>query len=183
MTVPAIDTERLTLRRPVAADAAAIHRLAADRRIAEMTAAVPHPYDRSMAEAWIRSVPAGLEAGRIALATVERASGELVGVISISVERERPIGTIGYWIGVPFWGRGYATEAARAVVEYGFRELGLAEIHGACLANNPASGRVLEKLGMHHRGSSVDVVRGDLVAVERYAIVRPEANRGGRLER
>jgi RimJ/RimL family protein N-acetyltransferase len=79
-------------------------------------------------------------------------SGTLVGAISLRLELGHERAELGYWIGVPYWGRGYATEAAGAMVGYGFDELGLNRIHAHHLARNPASGRVLEKTGFTHEG-------------------------------
>jgi len=62
-------------------------------------------------------------------------------------------GELGYWIGKPFWGRGYATEAAAAVLRFGFETLQLNRIHAAFMEHNPASGRVMEKIGMSHEGT------------------------------
>ena len=79
-------------------------------------------------------------------------SAVLVGAISLRLELGHERAELGYWIGVPYWGRGYATEAAGAMVGYGFNELGLNRIHARHLARNPASGRVLEKAGLTHEG-------------------------------
>ena len=172
MSLRILHTDRLTLRPPVPADAADIHRLAGDRRIASTTSSIPHPYKRAAAEAWIRSIADGAAAGRHVYAMVVEDSGELVGVASLMLERDRPIGNLGYWVGVPYWGRGYATEAARELIRDGFAELGLTEIQAIHMSRNPASGRVLEKLGMIHCGSSIDLVRGELEPVERFRITR-----------
>ena len=59
---------------------------------------------------------------------------------------------MGYWVGKPFWGRGYCTEAGRAVLEYAFRQLGLLRVHACFFARNPASGKVMKKLGMQPEG-------------------------------
>jgi RimJ/RimL family protein N-acetyltransferase len=84
----------------------------------------------------------------------------LIGVVGLQqIARDRLRAELGYWIGVPWWGKGYATEAARAVVRYGFDELGLHKIHAHYLTRNPASGKVLERVGMRREGMLREEVR------------------------
>lgn len=85
-------------------------------------------------------------------AVIERASGDLVGAIGLVVQPEHARAEMGYWIGVPFWNCGYATEAARAVLVFGFVELKLNRIYATYLTRNPASGRVMQKVGMRNEG-------------------------------
>ena len=75
-----------------------------------------------------------------------------MGAISLDLNLEHKRAELGYWVGLPFWGRGYATEAGRAMLDYGFDEIGLNRIEALYLLRNPASGRVLDKLGMMHEG-------------------------------
>ena len=106
--------------------------------------------------------------------------GPLVGAISLHVAREHRHGELGYWIGEDAWGKGYATEAAQAVTAYAFRDLGLHRIQGRHFTRNPASGRVLEKIGMQREGIHRDAYlrwgRFEDVAV--YAILVSEWERG-----
>jgi RimJ/RimL family protein N-acetyltransferase len=82
----------------------------------------------------------------------DRDSGELFGAVGLQIEPGHALGELGYWIGVPYWGRGYATEAARALMRYGYSRLGLHRIQARHFLRNPASGRVMEKLGMSREG-------------------------------
>ncbi len=86
------------------------------------------------------------------------------------------IAELGYWVGVPYWGRGYATEAAAAVVEFGFRVLALERIWARAFARNPASSRVLEKIGMAHEGTQRKGIRknDELLDTQLYAILRED---------
>jgi [ribosomal protein S5]-alanine N-acetyltransferase len=176
-------TARLLLRPLTPADALDVHRLAGDRRVAATTATIPHPYKLAMAQQWIRNVVGHPSSNRYSFAITLRDDATFIGVIGLTVEAERAIGNLGYWIGVPYWNNGYATEAATAVIRYGFEELGLSEIQAIHLSRNPASGRVLAKVGMVHFGSSIDVVRGELEPIERYHIARPDGGTTTGLER
>lgn len=150
---PTIGTPRLQLRPYALADARVLQQLAGDRRVADTTARLPHPYPDGAAEAWIGTHAENwTRRDELALA-VTLHSGELVGSIGLVFSAERDAAELGYWIGVPFWGRGFATEAAAAVVGYGFRTLGLQRVHAHHFARNPASGRVMLKIGMHQEGT------------------------------
>lgn len=143
-----LKSERLILRPPVPDDAARIECYVSDRRVAEMTSLIPHPYPRGGAADWIeRTEQEWLDGVRPAFVICRREGGDLVGCIAISIH---PIEghVAGYWIGVPHWGNGYATEALRRVIHYAFEDLEIDHI-GAChFAHNPASGRVMQKAGM-----------------------------------
>ena len=97
-------------------------------------------------------------------------------MIGLHLNRQDNRAELGYWIGVPFWGRGYATEAATEVVRYGFEELGLNKIYAGYFSRNPASGNVLRKIGMRHEGTLRQQHRkwGEYVDVEFYALTRDE---------
>ena len=126
-----------------------MQRLAGAREVAATTLAIPHPYPDGAAEEWI----SGHEGRDDATFAIERREdGALVGAIGLRMERAHDRAELGYWIGVPYWGHGYATEAARAVVRYGFETEGLNRIFAFHFVSNPASGRVLEKIGMRKEG-------------------------------
>jgi len=150
---PSLETERLRLRPLTLEDAGTVRRLAGEREIAATTVMIPHPYPQGVAEAWIEGHVALFEAREAAVfAIVEHAGGDLVGSIGISLKIEHRNGELGYWIGQPWWGRGYATEAARAVLRFGFETMKLHRIHSHHMTRNAASGRVLEKIGMKPEG-------------------------------
>jgi RimJ/RimL family protein N-acetyltransferase len=166
-----LTTERLLLRPFTLADAPAVQRLAGAREVALNTLLIPHPYPEGAAEAWI-SKPR--DPNSINFAITLRDSGELAGAIGLVVGREYDRAEIGYWIGVEYWNRGYATEAARAVIRYGFQELNLNRIFAMYFARNAASGRVMQKLGMRHEGTLREhlVKWGERIDVELYGILR-----------
>jgi ribosomal-protein-alanine N-acetyltransferase len=127
--------------------------LAGAREIAEMTLSVPHPYPPGAAEVWMSTHPARWEHEEgLDLAIERKQDGVLVGAIGLGIEREHSRAELGYWVGVPFWGHGYATEAGREVVTYAFEVLGLNRVYAFHFTRNPASGRVLQKIGMVHEG-------------------------------
>jgi RimJ/RimL family protein N-acetyltransferase len=157
--LPALETERLVLRAPRLADAEALATLINDRRIAENTATVPHPYTLADAEKFITSAT---EAADTASFLITARDGTLLGGCGVgslrgdgSLRGGPP--EIGYWIGVPFWGNGFATEAARAVIDHAFVALGHDAIRGGARVSNPASRRVMEKCGFQWTG--VELIR------------------------
>lgn len=155
-----LETPRLRLRPYRLTDAADLQRLAGDRRIAATTATIPHPYPDGAAEAFIGTHEAQWQAGtHLTLAIADRTTDALVGGVGLVCEREHARAELGYWIAVPYWGQGFATEAAAALCGYGFDVLGLYRIEARHVAGNTASGAVMRKLGMQVDG----VLRGHVV--------------------
>lgn len=153
--IPTLRTERLILRPFNLDDATDVQRLAGNRDVASTTSTIPHPYKDGMAAEWINSHSTHLENGTgihyaIDLKDNESSSNPiLIGAISISIDQTDKIGELGYWIGKPYWSCGYCTEAAKVILTYGFDVLKLESIHAFYLKRNVASGRVLQKIGMH----------------------------------
>jgi RimJ/RimL family protein N-acetyltransferase len=151
--VAVLKTGRLVLRAPCGADAEAIVRLADDRRIAVNTARLPHPYRIDDAEQFIASV--NRRAGEaVFLITLD---GAPIGACSIDPREDVP--EIGYWLGVSYWGEGYATEAARAVIDHAFGDLRHEALAAGARVSNPASRRVLEKCGFQWTGVRLSRIR------------------------
>jgi RimJ/RimL family protein N-acetyltransferase len=154
---PTLATPRLVLRPFVIADGPRVRELAGDWAIADTTAVVPHPYPEGGGEQWIANHPADWAAGHaVTYGVVLRAEDLLVGAMGLGIERWRAVGVLGYWIGKPYWGRGYATEAAAALLDLAFGPLALHRVEATHLIRNPASGRVMEKLGMRFEGAFRD---------------------------
>jgi RimJ/RimL family protein N-acetyltransferase len=151
--IPVLETERLILRAPRRGDVKAIVRLANDRRVAENTARIPHPYRADDAEGFVAAV--NRADGETVFAVM--LGGELIGMCGVEL---RDSGAeIGYWLGVPYWGRGYATEAARAVIDHAFGALGHDALAAGARVSNPASRRVLEKCGFQWTGVALYRIR------------------------
>ena len=154
-----LKTERLVLRPFILEDSAEVQRLAGNKAIADTTLNIPHPYEDGAAEAWIGTHKEHFESGQsVIFAVTIRDTGQLVGAIRIT-RKEHDRGEMGYWIGRPYWNRGYATEAAEAIIDFGFNEMSLNKITATHLARNPASGRVMEKVGMTFEGCSPQHVK------------------------
>ena len=148
-----LTTDRLRLRLPAAADVGALVELAGDFRIFDTTANIPHPYRASDAEDFIARAHAEHQAAQgLHLVASELATDELVGYAMLRFDEGLNAAELGYFVGAPYWGRGYATEAARAMVDYAFAELALTRLSACHLARNPESGRVLRKLGFTEEG-------------------------------
>jgi [ribosomal protein S5]-alanine N-acetyltransferase len=153
MDQPILRTARLTLRPLLAGDAKEVQTLAGDFAVADTALAIPYPYEDGMAEEWIAALKNKYVAGeQVVFAIVQGEAGQLIGAVGLTITRKYDHAEIGYWIGKPFWGQGYCTEAARAVVGYAFEELCLLRVHANHFARNPASGRVMEKIGMRREG-------------------------------
>lgn len=151
--IPELICNRLRLRAFAAGDAPDVRRLAGAFEIADTTQTVPHPYPEGAAERWIADLAPAWAAGTgIAWAITMLDGGELVGAIGLRLAPEHALADLGYWVGVPYWNRGYATEAGAAVLAFAFGQLGLNRIQARHLPRNPASGRVMVKLGMQFEG-------------------------------
>ena len=150
---PQLKTDRLILRRFEHSDADEIQQLAGAHEVAEMTLNIPHPYIDGMAEIWIETHQEEFESGMgVVFAVVEQETDHLVGAVGLIVTQRFNRADLGYWIGKPYWGRGYATEASREILRYGFIDLKLNKISATHMTRNPASGRVMEKIGMEKEG-------------------------------
>lgn len=151
--LPTLTTARLILRAFRHLDAPTVQRLAGDPDIADTTLNIPHPYEPGVAEAWIATHAEAFARGEMATFAIERRrDDELVGAIGLTINRTHERAEMGYWIGRPYWGNGYCTEAARRVVEFAFLDLGLRRVVAHHLTRNPASGRVMQKIGMKQEG-------------------------------
>lgn len=176
-TQPTIQTERLILRPFTLSDAGQVQNLAGDRDIASTTINIPHPYEDGMAETWISTHQKAFVAGEgVNFGITSRENPALVGSIGLKICREHERAELGYWIGKPFWRLGFCTEAGRAVLQYGFDTLGLNRIHACYVTRNPASGRVMRKLGMTFEGCNRqhEIKWGQFEDLDTYAILASE---------
>ncbi|MCM2465094.1 GNAT family N-acetyltransferase [Methanoculleus oceani] len=171
---PILATRRLLLRAFDPGDAREVQRLCGDYAVAATTL-LPYPYPDGLAEVWIASLREGIERGDAAAFAVTLAGeGGLIGGVRLRIDTDHARGELGFWVARRCWGRGYATEAVRAVIEYGFSTLGLHRVHAHHFSRNPASGRVMEKCGMVYEGRLRHHVRkwGVYEDVDLWGIVR-----------
>lgn len=151
---PTLHTARLLLRPFTRADAPRVQLYAGAREIAEMTGHIPHPYPDDAAEEWIGGHAAEWRRGDAAtFAIILRETDELIGAIGLTMHPQHRSAEMGYWLGIPFWNRGYMTEAAGAVLHFAFESLRLHRVYATHFARNPASGRVMQKIGMTYEGT------------------------------
>jgi RimJ/RimL family protein N-acetyltransferase len=146
--------EILILRPFKLSDAERVKQLANHEDIS-LNTNLPYPYTLEMAEGWIQTHKPRFQKGRNATYAISlKSTGEIVGTVSLMDILERSChARIGFWVGVPYWNKGYCTEAGRAILEYGFKERNLNRIYSGYMKSNLASGRVLEKLGMKYEGT------------------------------
>jgi RimJ/RimL family protein N-acetyltransferase len=168
--VAVLATERLVLRAPCAADIGAIAALANDRRIAANTARIPHPYGVADAEQFVAS--ANTRDGHACF--VICLDGAPIGVCGLDPRSDDNDVELGYWLGTSYWGRGFATEAVRAVIDHAFGELEHATLQAGARVSNPASRRVLEKCGFQWTGVRLTRIRAinSAAPIDRFRLDR-----------
>jgi RimJ/RimL family protein N-acetyltransferase len=167
-SIPVLETKRLALRAPRLGDAKTVATLANDRRIAENTARIPHPYKLSDAEDFIAR--AGRPDEAVFLITLRDKT--VIGACGIVLQEAVP--ELGYWLGVAHWGQGYATEALHAVIDYAFTDLAHEALQAGARVTNPASRRVLEKCGFQWTGVGLCRIRAinSSAPIDRFRLER-----------
>ena len=171
MKQPDIVTDRLILRPFNPKDAKPVTVMAGNFNVSKMTMNIPHPYTLDMAREWIKthSQRWKLETGA-SYAVTDKHTKELFGAISL-VSILDGQANMGYWIGEPYWNNGYCSEASLALVKYAFSSLGITRVYAEHLSRNPASGKVMQNIGMNHYETKNKPDRdGKLVSMELYEI-------------
>jgi [ribosomal protein S5]-alanine N-acetyltransferase len=158
---PTLEATRLILRPCTLDDAPTVARLAGRREIADTTITIPHPYSEQQAKDWVaRNIEDWNQGKEAVFAIVTKQDRQLVGAMGLrDIDREHSQAEMSIWVGVDWWGQGYATEASRALLQFGFETLKLNRIYAHHMLRNPASGRVLEKAGMKQEGMLRERVR------------------------
>ncbi len=151
---PTIRTARLLLRPFATADAEVLRSLAADPEVADHMISLPRPLARRQLENWIRSHRVESAQGSAFHFAIELPDVKpLAGAVELrDVDTEHLQAELSFWVGRPWWGRGFATEAAKDVIHFAFENLGMNRVYAHHMVRNPASGRVLAKLGMQREG-------------------------------
>jgi len=176
--IPTLGTARLKLRPYCEADIAELVALIGTREVAATTLRIPHPYTEQDARDFLVLLQ---NSARIWLAITLRGDGRQMGGIGLNIEEQHQHAELGYWLGAPYWGKGYATEAAREMLRYGFEDRQLHRIFASHFKHNPASGRILVKLGMRHEGCQREHLRkwDQFVDSELYGILRGDWQQNG----
>jgi RimJ/RimL family protein N-acetyltransferase len=169
-SLPVLETARIVLRAPGENDVRAIAALAGDRRIAENTARIPHPYSVADAEQFVAG--ANRRDGEAVFVILR--DGVLVGACGLEGRANGEAAELGYWLGVPYWGRGLATEAVRALIDHAFGALEHEALQAGARVSNPASRRVLEKCAFQWSGVRLTRIRAikSAAPIDRFRLDR-----------
>ena len=172
-TQPTLETPRLKLRPYTEADIPELLPLIGTREVAATTLRIAHPYTEQDANAFLELAK---DPDKLWLAITLRSDGRQIGGVGLRVEKQHQHAELGYWLGVPFWGHGYATEAAADILRYGFETLALHRIFASHFKHNQASGRILKKIGMKYEGCHREhLLKWDrFVDSELYGMLRRE---------
>jgi RimJ/RimL family protein N-acetyltransferase len=173
-SIPVLETKRLALRAPRLEDAKTVAALVNDRRIAENVARIPHPYKKSDAESFITGAN---KSGGDAVFLITLRDETIIGACGLTKQDgvvAGPAPELGYWLGVEHWGKGYATEALHAVIDYAFTDLGHPALTAAARVTNPLSRRVLEKCGFQWTGVGLCRIRAinSSAPIDRFRLER-----------
>jgi [ribosomal protein S5]-alanine N-acetyltransferase len=178
MNMPKLETERLILRQPETGDAEAIAKGLGDYQVAKNLAAIPHPYSLSDAEAAVAAAAEELAKGEgYSFAIVLKETGETAGGCALHLRDGRY--KLNFWLARPFWGQGFASEAAKKLVGFAFHALKAETVWASWFDDNPASGRVLSKLGFKrlYAVPRENLARGTTVLCHRTALAREDFGR------
>jgi [ribosomal protein S5]-alanine N-acetyltransferase len=170
---PILETPRLRMRPYREQDIPELLPLIGAREVAATTLRIAHPYTEQDAKEFMALAD---EPDNLWLAITLGSDGRQIGGIGLRLSEPHQHAELGYWLSVPYWGNGYATEAAREMLRYGFENLHLHRIFASHFEHNPASGRILKKLGMRYEGCQREHLRkwDQFVDSELYGILRQE---------
>lgn len=170
---PILLTERLVLRAPHAEDIDALAHLANNARVATMVSRMPHPFTRADAEAFVRRAAEGA-IGKCVYAVTAAETGAFLGCCGLDATDDPAALELGYWIGEPHWNRGYATEAAHALIDMAFRTRDIEWIDAWLRVTNQRSRRVIQKCGFQYQrgGMAASLALGGPMPVEWYRLDR-----------
>jgi RimJ/RimL family protein N-acetyltransferase len=168
-SIPVLETKRLAMRAPRLEDAKTVAALANDRRIAENVARIPHPYKLADAKSFVSGANKS-DGEAVFLITLR--DGPVIGACGIMSHENAP--ELGYWLGVKYWGKGFATEALHAVIDYTFTDLAHEALQAGARVTNPGSRRVLEKCGFQWTGVGLYRIRAinSSAPIDRFRLER-----------
>jgi [ribosomal protein S5]-alanine N-acetyltransferase len=170
---PILKTERLILSQLEEKDIPFIVEYLQHRIYSDLTSNIPYPYTESDAVFWLRMAKEAFESNSGYTFAIRNKEGQLIGAIGLH-DREDDKAELGYWIGIPHWNKGYVTEAAKAIVQFGFKDLHYNKIFATHFLHNPASGKIMEKIGMEQEAILKQEVKkdGEYLDVAFYSIFK-----------
>jgi RimJ/RimL family protein N-acetyltransferase len=171
ITIDRLETSRLILRRPQETDVVPMTALANRREIATRLALMPHPFYECHAAAFIESLATLPQPHGVFAITLKSPDRQLIGMCGYGPRHDNGELDMGYWLGVDYWGKGFATEAASAVVDHAFTVSKVAALPSGYHKDNPASGRVLAKLGFDIVGEEMQESVGTGGLVDTWLLV------------
>ncbi len=174
---PILKTDRLTLEQPRVSDISNLLKYAGHKKVAATTLNMPHPYLEEHAIFWLNMANEGFQTKSKYIFGIRlKTTDELIGGMGLHIHQHFNRAVLGYWIGVPFWNKGYATEAAGAILKFGFEVVKINKIFATHLVENPASGKVMIKNGMIKEGELKDHTKKEEVyqSVNQYRLTRAE---------
>ncbi|MCP8617945.1 GNAT family N-acetyltransferase [Salirhabdus salicampi] len=172
------ETERLVLRPYDLSDAPRAQKIGDDKAVAETTF-IPYPYTLEKVEDWIKNHSSLIENGdAYPLAVILKSEKQLIGTMTIRIDKNHHKGELAYWVGKDYWGKGYATEASKKMLEFGFKELNLNRIWAPVMSKNKASGKVMQKVGLSYEGTlKQDILRWDKYEdIDIYGLLKKDYN-------
>ncbi|PIQ14876.1 MAG: GNAT family N-acetyltransferase [Flavobacteriales bacterium CG18_big_fil_WC_8_21_14_2_50_32_9] len=160
---PIITTKKLILRKIEENDIPTILELMKEKAISEVTLNIPFPYSENDARFWINMARKGFENKNQYIFGIEdTATNNFIGGIDLAIEPNFDRAEVGYWLGKPYWNKGYCSDALATIINFGFEQLNLNKIFGVHIFENPASGKVMQKCGMQKEGELIDhIKKGD----------------------
>lgn len=169
-----LETDRLILRPFTLDDATRVQELAGNKDVAKTTLGIPHPYSLEAAKSWIKNHPRMIRNGTYPFAIVLKTESVIVGTMTIRVNEAHKKGELAYWVGKEYWGNGYATEAAKEIVRHSFEDLNLNRVWAMAMSKNPASIKVMERVGMKKEGVlKQDIIKsGVFVDSDIYGLIK-----------
>lgn len=182
MEIPNLHSARLSLRPLDLKDSEIIRHLLADGTVAANGLGIPHPFPEGEERRFIQKMNDRLKDDVLTWGMVVLDSGELIGMISLSVHPQHNNGELGYWLGKAYWNKGYATEAVKCVIRFGFEQLKLHRIFAESFRENEASRQVMEKAGMSYEGLLREHLKhwnGEYKDLYHYGILASEYKKGG----
>lgn len=172
-----LETDRLLLRKFKLSDAEMVTDLCNNYQIFINTLSLPYPYTKECAKTWIQGHEDNFKADKLyEFAVCNKSTGDLYGSIALSNNKKHKNGELAYMIGEPYWNEGYGTEAAEAIIKWAFEHMAYHKIYARYFVTNPASGRIMEKIGMEKEGILKEHVmkEGQYMDLVYYGIINPK---------